>query len=128
MQRAHEARDRGAWARGVGRETQTNTGRFSSLVDFDHTGMNDKVNLGRVLLAQLSALFGPVLPRALASGRGAQTYTLCMILHLAGVSRGAQGEDGPSPRKVGGQQVSEQTDHSVCGATPAWDLTARCHI
>ena len=30
-------------ARGVGRETQTNTGRFSSLVDFDHAGMNDKV-------------------------------------------------------------------------------------
>jgi hypothetical protein len=24
------------------RDTQTNTGRFSNLVDFDHTGMDDK--------------------------------------------------------------------------------------
>jgi hypothetical protein len=40
-------------ADGVGKETQTNTGRFSSLVDFDHTGMNDKVHLVRALLARL---------------------------------------------------------------------------
>jgi|LakMenEpi03Aug12_release.lakeMendotaPanAssembly.Ray.scaffolds.fasta_scaffold3654151_1 hypothetical protein len=43
MHRAEEARDRGTRGRGVGREAQTNTGRFSSLVDFDHSGMNDKV-------------------------------------------------------------------------------------
>jgi len=41
------------WAGGAGKETQTNTGRFSSLVDFDHTGMNDKVHLVWALLARL---------------------------------------------------------------------------